>query len=351
MKLNIAYPATGLQKLVEVEDESKLRGLFDKRISHEVDGDFLGEEYKGYIFRISGGNDKQGFPMLQGVLTSARVSILFREGMKCYRQRKDGERKRKSVRGCIVSSDLSVINLVVVKKGEGEIAGLTDFVNPRRLGPKRASRIRRLFNLEKKDDVRQYVIRRTVTPKPKEAKEGEPAPKVKKPYTKAPKIQRLVTPQRLQRKRHEAHVKKARWEKSRKQAEEYNKVVSQRLKDQREARAAKAQKKRSLSRAHSQTAEKKGTADKTKEAPKPKPAQTKPAVHAKPAVAPAAVPSKAPAPVKAATPAVAKPAAHAHAAAPKKDTPAVAKPAQAAAPKKEASKPAPKPEAPKKAKK
>merc|ERR1712093_859038 len=31
--------------------------------------DSLGDEFKGYVFQISGGNDKQGFPMMQGVLT------------------------------------------------------------------------------------------------------------------------------------------------------------------------------------------------------------------------------------------------------------------------------------------
>jgi len=85
------------------------------------------------------------------------VRILFRDGMSCFRIRKRGERKRKSVRGCIVSADLSVLNLVVVKKGAAEIEGLTDKQKPRRLGPKRASKIRKLFNLEKGDDVRKYV--------------------------------------------------------------------------------------------------------------------------------------------------------------------------------------------------
>lgn len=37
---------------------------------------------------------------------------------------------------------------------------MTDHTVPRRLGPKRASRIRKLFNLSKEDDVRQYVVRR-----------------------------------------------------------------------------------------------------------------------------------------------------------------------------------------------
>jgi len=70
------------------------------------------------VLKISGGNDKQGFPMKQGVLSNVRVRLLLSKGHSCYRPRRDGERKRKSVRGCIVDSNLSVLSLVVVKKGE-----------------------------------------------------------------------------------------------------------------------------------------------------------------------------------------------------------------------------------------
>lgn len=112
-----------------------------------------------------------------------------RTGHSGYRCRRSGERKKKSARGCIVDSALSVLALTIVKKGANDIEGLTDTARPRRLGPKRASKIRKLFNLTKEDDVRHYVIKRKIE------KEG------KKPTFKAPKIQRLVTPQRLQRKR------------------------------------------------------------------------------------------------------------------------------------------------------
>ena len=159
MKLNISFPATGCQKLIEVDDERKLRTFYEKRMATEVAADALGEEWKGYVVRISGGNDKQGFPMKQGVLTHGRVRLLLSKGHSCYRPRRTGERKRKSVRGCIVDANLSVLNLVIVKKGEKDIPGLTDTTVPRRLGPKRASRIRKLFNLSK-DDVCQYVVRK-----------------------------------------------------------------------------------------------------------------------------------------------------------------------------------------------
>ena len=63
---------------------------------------------------------------------------------------------------------------------------MTDTNIPRRLGPKRASKIRKLFNLTKQDDVRRFVVKRPIQ------KEG------KKERFKAPKIQRLITPLTLQ---------------------------------------------------------------------------------------------------------------------------------------------------------
>ncbi|CAI6339215.1 unnamed protein product [Periconia digitata] len=184
-----------------------------------VPGDSIGDEFKGYIFSIRGGNDKQGFPMKQGVMHPTRVSLLLGKGHSCYRPRRTGERKRKSVRGCIVAMDLSVIALSIVKKGDEDIPGVTDTVAPKRLGPKRATKIRRFFGLSKEDDVRKFVIRREVQPK----KEGA------KPYTKAPKIQRLVTPQRLQHKRHRVALKRRRAEASKDAANEYAQILQKRL--------------------------------------------------------------------------------------------------------------------------
>jgi small subunit ribosomal protein S6e len=191
-KVNVSYPSKSAQKVFEIEDEHKMTPFQEKRMGAEVPADSLGDEWKGYIVRITGGNDKQGFPMKQGILKNGRVQLLFKKGMTCYRERRGGMRKRKSVRGCIVGYDLAMLNLVIVKEGDAPIPGLTDKEGERRLGPKRASKIRKMFGLEKADDVKKFVVRRAV-------KEGSK-------NTKAPKIQRLITQARLQRKR---RVKKA----------------------------------------------------------------------------------------------------------------------------------------------
>jgi small subunit ribosomal protein S6e len=139
--------------------------------------------------------------MKQGIMCNGRVRLLLKPGAQGYRARRTGERKRKSVRGCIVGPDITMLSCIVVKKGEKEILGLTDEVKPRRLGPKRASGIRKLFGISKGEGdksgniaalIKKNVIRRTFrSKKTPEAHQRQ----------KAPKIQRLITDVRIRRKK------------------------------------------------------------------------------------------------------------------------------------------------------
>jgi hypothetical protein len=109
------------------------------------------------------------------------------------------------------------------------------FSTRRRLGPKRASKIRKLFALSKDDDVRKYVIRREL-PSKTEGKKGS---------SKAPKIQRLVTPQLLQRKRDTLRFKKIRQTKAKAEAADYQKLLAQRQKEVRDKKMEKISQRKS----------------------------------------------------------------------------------------------------------
>lgn len=166
--------------------------------------------------------------MRQGVLVNSRVKLLLNKGdigFQAWRGR-DGERRRKSVRGCIIGPDLSVLQLIIVKKGATELPGLTTETKPRTLGPKRASKIRKLFNLTKQDDVRKFVVKH-------KKKIG------KKEVLKGPKIQRLVTPQRIRRKVLLWKRMDARREKTQTEKKQYAELLKKRKREASEAGKAK----------------------------------------------------------------------------------------------------------------
>ncbi len=159
--------------------------------------------------------------MKQGVFSNQRVKLLLKPGSKGYRCKRTGEKQRKSIRGCIVGPDIKMLSVSIVKKGDNEIPGLTDTTKPRRLGPKRAVGIRKLYGIEKGDKsatsalIKKNVIRRTFKSK---ANEGAPM------RQKAPKIQRLITDVRLRRKKINKENKIKRWKRTLEATAEYAKV-------------------------------------------------------------------------------------------------------------------------------
>ena len=105
--------------------------------------------------------------------------------------------------------------------------GLTNVTLPRKLGPKRANNIKKLFGLKKEDDpilVKKSVIRRTF----KTAKG--------KDRVKSTKIQRLITPERIIRKKAYKTEKTQRYVKTAASKQEYEKFVA----EWKKAKAAKA---------------------------------------------------------------------------------------------------------------
>merc|ERR1712038_745438 len=231
MKFNISDPRSGGQKKVEIDDESKIRPFFERRMGQEIDGGIMGENYNGYVFKITGGNDQQGFAMKQGIMRNGRARILFKKKGSLFNPKRTGYRRRRSVRGCITGPDLAVISLKIMKKGDAEIEGCTDKEVPNRLFKKRKNKICAVFGLDKKkDNVCRYIVTR-------EVKRGD------KTHYKSPKIQRLVTEKRVRRKKLIKREIKDRYKTSKEAAAKYEKLISQYVKEKKAARATEAKEK------------------------------------------------------------------------------------------------------------
>lgn len=115
-KIVISDPKT--RKAYQKEIEKETSGLIGKKIGETFSGDILG--LQGYELQITGGSDKDGFPMRPDVEGTARKKILLSSGPGFHPKRK-GQRKRKSVRGNTISLDISQINVKIVKYGTKSI--------------------------------------------------------------------------------------------------------------------------------------------------------------------------------------------------------------------------------------
>ncbi|KAJ7738884.1 ribosomal protein S6e-domain-containing protein [Mycena olivaceomarginata] len=173
-------PRLGNKNLSTLTTRDATQSSTTKKSRRKSPPDTLVSEWVGYILRITGGNNEQGFPMKQGVLLPYCVKLLLLDSHSCYRPRRTGERKRKF--------------------DEGEIVGLTDDVLP-----KRVNKIQRPFNLSKEDVAAgDHQGRRR-------ARSRVPSPK----------IQRPVAPIRLQCPRHLKSLIRRRTEHQKEQKAEF----------------------------------------------------------------------------------------------------------------------------------
>jgi len=109
-KLSVSTPDGKVQNL-EVEGD-RAQPLLGKQIGEAIDGAALG--IQGTKLEITGGSDKDGFPMRRDVHGGVRKSVLLSKGVG-FRATKKGERRRKLVRGNVVTEDIVQVNLKVVK--------------------------------------------------------------------------------------------------------------------------------------------------------------------------------------------------------------------------------------------
>ncbi len=92
--------------------------LVGKKVGETIDGSLIGLE--GYELLITGGSDKQGFPLRKDVEGQKRVKSMLSK-TPGFKPKRKGERRRKSVRGKIIAEDVAQVNLKVVKAGKAKL--------------------------------------------------------------------------------------------------------------------------------------------------------------------------------------------------------------------------------------
>jgi small subunit ribosomal protein S6e len=100
-------------KAFQVEADKNL--FIGKKINEKVSGSAIAD-MAGYEFEVTGGSDKEGFPMRKGVQGAVRKKILIADGVG-YQPKGEGIRRRKSIHGEVVSERVAQINLKVIKEG------------------------------------------------------------------------------------------------------------------------------------------------------------------------------------------------------------------------------------------
>lgn len=109
MKVLVSDPKAG--KVVTVElDAPKARPLVGRELGEEVDGSIFG--MAGKKLKITGGSDKDGIPMLANIHGGAKKYVLLAGGVG-FKPTAEGERRRKLVRGRMITDETYQLNMVI----------------------------------------------------------------------------------------------------------------------------------------------------------------------------------------------------------------------------------------------
>jgi small subunit ribosomal protein S6e len=108
----------------QIEVDTNERQIIGLSIGEELNGDLIGLD--GYTLKITGGSDKNGFPMKKDIEGPRRVKSLLTGGVG-YKPKADGVKRRKTLRGNTISDEIVQINTIVATAGSKSI---NDILNP-----------------------------------------------------------------------------------------------------------------------------------------------------------------------------------------------------------------------------
>ena len=108
-KIVISDPETSRASSLELEG-SQAAPLIGRKLGEVVDGSIV--KMSGHKLKVTGGSDKDGFPMKPSVHGGVRVGAILSEGVG-FHPTKKGERKRKKLRGNVITEEVVQINMKV----------------------------------------------------------------------------------------------------------------------------------------------------------------------------------------------------------------------------------------------
>ena len=111
-KVIVSDPQAGTSKVVEVEDTRAVPFL-GKRLGETFDGSVV--DLPAHKLKLMGGSDRDGVPMRPNVHGGVRRRVVLSGGVG-FNPKRDGQRRRKAVRGDIVTDDIVQINTKIVER-------------------------------------------------------------------------------------------------------------------------------------------------------------------------------------------------------------------------------------------
>jgi len=111
-KIIVGDPETGKSRSLEVEG-ARAVPLVGRKLGEVVDGSVVG--MGGHKIQITGGSDKDGFPMRPNIHGGVRASVVLSEGVGFHPPGR-GERRRKTLRGNVITEEIVQINMKIVEK-------------------------------------------------------------------------------------------------------------------------------------------------------------------------------------------------------------------------------------------
>jgi small subunit ribosomal protein S6e len=111
-KIIVSDPQNGTSKIVELE-EARAAPLIGRKIGESLDGAVV--DLPAHKVQITGGSDKDGAPMRGNVHGGVRRNVILSSGPG-FKPKKKGERRRKTVRGDVITEDIVQVNMKITEQ-------------------------------------------------------------------------------------------------------------------------------------------------------------------------------------------------------------------------------------------